>query len=118
MQIVRVLLRSPTITESARPRRNPKRLGSERISDGALLSDFMKVGIDKKAYIGAPVGYRRNSFPDGQTPILHPSQWNRTHWSFDNDLRTKAKRSHVPMTANEALNLISQIMSATQSVGK
>jgi hypothetical protein len=73
--------------------------------------------LDRKAYQGAPAGYPRSDFPDGRF-ILHPSQWDKNHWSFDEELKTRGKSVHQPMTADEALNLIKQMMSATQSVGK
>jgi hypothetical protein len=76
-----------------------------------------KVGLDKHAYTGRPEGYRRSSFPNGE-PILHPSEWNREHWSFDESLKTRAKAVHVPMCANDALNLMERMLSATQSVSK
>lgn len=77
-----------------------------------------KVGLAKQAYTGAPQGFPRSAFPNGE-PVEHPSTWDRRHWSFDEALKTRAKsKPHVPMTANEALNLIQQMLSATQSVGK
>lgn len=68
--------------------------------------------LDKRAYTGAPQGYRRSSFPNGE-PVEHPSKWNREHWSFDEALKTRLKRSttpHVPLTADDSLKLIQEMM--------
>ena len=69
--------------------------------------------LDKRAYQGAPQGFKRSSFPNGE-PIEHPSKWDRHHWSFDEDLKTRAKSSHVhkPITTDEALDLMKQMMDA------
>jgi hypothetical protein len=67
--------------------------------------------LDKRAYQGAPEGFKRSSFPNGE-PIEHPSKWNREHWSFDEALKTRAKSSHVhkPITTDDALALIAEMM--------
>jgi hypothetical protein len=76
--------------------------------------------LDKRAYTGAPAGFRRSSFPNGE-PVEHPSKWNRAHWSFDEALKTRAKNSnvHKPITTDDALKLIEQMMAGMKgSVGK
>ncbi len=65
-------------------------------------------GLDSHAYQGAPQGFRRSAFPNGE-PIEHPSKWNREHWSFDEELKTRAKNRpavHVPISTDEALKLL------------
>ena len=67
--------------------------------------------LDKHAFQGAPQGFKRSSFPNGE-PIEHPSKWDRHHWSFDEALKTRAKSSHVhkPITTDDALALIQSMM--------
>lgn len=73
--------------------------------------------LDKRAYQGAPEGFRRSSFPNGEA-VLHPSKWktkdnpNYKPWHFDDALKTRAKGSHVhkPMTTDDALALIKSMM--------
>jgi len=49
--------------------------------------------------------------------ILHPSQWNREHWSYDDALRTKRtrRRQSKPSAMDIALKLLSELK--TEKVG-
>jgi hypothetical protein len=73
--------------------------------------------LDRRAFVGRPQGYPTKSFPNGDL-ILRPSKWNRFHWSFDEELRTRGKAYHKPISTTEALDLVTKMLADLGKVGK
>lgn len=77
-------------------------------------------GLDSHAYQGAPAGFRKSAFPNGE-PVAHPSTWKKLdsykQWEFDEALRTRAKNSHVhkPITTDDALAVLADLMKGIKS---
>jgi len=65
--------------------------------------------LDRRAYRGRPQGYPHKSYPNGDL-IVHPSKWDRFHWSYDEQLRTRGRKVHKPISTTEALDLVTKML--------
>ena len=70
-----------------------------------------KTGLAQHAYAGPPRGVS-HVWPD---EVLQPSQWDRNHWSYDEVLRTHARREAKPsFTRDTAMDLLNKLLCATK----
>lgn len=69
-----------------------------------------EMALDRHAFRGAPHGVS-HVWPD---EILHPSQWNRSHWSFDDLLKTRARSATKPaFTRDTAMDLLTKLLTTS-----
>lgn len=65
------------------------------------------IALDRHAFRGAPHGVS-HVWPD---EVLHPSQWDRHHWSFDEMLKTHGRSPAKPsFTRDSALDLLNKLL--------